>query len=186
MSKRALVAIADGTEELEAVTVIDTLRRAEIEVTVASVSTLQITASRQVKIIADKLISDCKNDSFDTIILPGGMPGAQHLRDSKDLLEILKKHDSKGALIAAICASPAVVLAYHGFLINRKATSYPSFHKDLPKQEAVHERTVLDGHFLTSQGPGTALEFSLFIVEILLGKALSEIIKKGMIATNDH
>jgi 4-methyl-5(b-hydroxyethyl)-thiazole monophosphate biosynthesis len=100
MSKKVLVAIAYGTEELEAVTAIDCLRRAEIDVTVASVGPIQITSSRKVKITADKSIADCVNESYDLIALPGGMPGAENLRDCKELTDILKKQAASRAEIA--------------------------------------------------------------------------------------
>ena len=116
MDKKVLVPIADGTEEIEAVTLIDVLRRAGVQVTVASVSALQVTASRGVKLVADKLIADCKNEPYDLIVLPGGMPGAEHLRDCTALIALLKAQQQGGKLYGAICASPAVALAPHGLL----------------------------------------------------------------------
>src|SRR4030042_3401980 len=114
MSKKVLIAIADGTEELEAVTIIDTLRRAQADVTIASVGNRQITASRKTKIVADCLIADCVNQDYDLIVLPGGMPGAEYLRDCRELKKLLGKQSATGKLYAAICASPAVVLQAHG------------------------------------------------------------------------
>lgn len=170
MSKMVLVPIADGTEELEAVTIIDVLRRAGAEVVVASVmSGLQITASRKTKIVADVRIGECAGKTYDAIILPGGMPGAEHLRDSAALTELLKQQRQGGRIIAAICASPAVVLAYHRLLDGHKATCYPAFLAELPDRSAATKRVVSDGAFITSQGPGTAMEFSLVLVEALLG-----------------
>ena len=109
MSKKILVPIANGTEEIEAVCIIDVLRRAESSVTVASVDELQVTASRGVKLVADKLIGDCVDETYDSVVLPEGMPGAEHLRDSKDLQRILKRQKKEGKLYGAICAAPAVV-----------------------------------------------------------------------------
>jgi len=106
MEKNILVPISDGCEEIEAACIIDVLRRADADVTVASVGNLQITASRGIKIIADRLISDCVNESYDLIALPGGMPGAERLRDSKDLTALLKRQKQEGKLFAAICAFP--------------------------------------------------------------------------------
>ncbi|MHC5156244.1 MAG: DJ-1 family glyoxalase III [Planctomycetota bacterium] len=135
MSKTAFIPIADGTEELEAVTIIDVLRRADIQVTVASVGPLQITASRGVKLVADCLIDDCKDHIFDLIVLPGGLPGAEQLRDCGSLIQMLQTQKEAGRLYAAICASPAVVLAPYDLLDGKRATCYPSFADALPDRE---------------------------------------------------
>jgi len=170
MVKKVLVPIADGTEEIEAVCIIDTLRRAGLDVTVASVGKLQVTASRGVKLVADALIADCVNQSYDCIALPGGMPGAEHLRDSAELVAMLKKQKAAGKLYAAICASPAVALLPHGLLDGVKAaTCYPGFRSKLNPAQASDERVVVDGNCVTSQGPGTAIEFALKLIELLLG-----------------
>ena len=180
MAKKVLVPIADGTEEIEAVCIIDTLRRAGAEVTVASVGgALQITASRSIKIIADALISDCSDRIYDLVVLPGGMPGATNLRDSKELADILKNQQQQGRLYGAICASPAVVLHYHGLIGDRKATCYPSFVKELRNPADVP--VVVDGMLVTGQGPGTAIEFALKLVELLFGKAKATEIAKAML-----
>jgi 4-methyl-5(b-hydroxyethyl)-thiazole monophosphate biosynthesis len=170
MTINVLVPIADGTEEIEAVTIIDVLRRAEAQVTVASVGALQVTAARGVKIVADCMIEDCKNNMFDLVVLPGGIPGAQHLRDSATLKEILVRQQSAGGLYGGICAAPAVVLATHGLLENRQATCHPHFVQKLNNTSAVASRVVVDGNCVTSRGPGTAMEFSLKLVELLFGK----------------
>lgn len=179
MSKKVLVAIADGCEELEAVTIIDCLRRAEAEVTVASVGSKQITASRGVKIVADAIISDCIDDSFDLIVLPGGMPGAEHLRDSAELAALLKEQAKSGRLYAAICASPAVAFKPHGLLEGKKATCYPSLLSELENGE--DSTVIVDGNCVTSQGPGTALAFSLKLIEILFGEGKANEVGKAML-----
>ncbi|MFW5854428.1 MAG: DJ-1 family glyoxalase III [Thermodesulfobacteriota bacterium] len=168
MSKTALVPIADGAEEIEAVTIIDVLRRAGVDVTVASVeSGLEITASRGVRIVADKAISECVGGAYDLIALPGGMPGAEHLRESTDLLKILKRQHQEDRLFGAICAAPAVVLHHHGFLKGRRATAHPGFMDRLDADQACEERVVTDGLLVTSRGPGTALEHALRLVALL-------------------
>ncbi len=167
MAKRVLVPIADGCEEIEAVCLIDTLRRAGAEVTVASVDGLQVTASRGVKIVADTGIGDCAGQTYDCIALPGGMPGAEHLRDSAELVGMLKKQKQSGRLYGAICASPAVALQPHGLLDGVRATCYPSMRNTLDPAYACDERVVVDGHCVTSQGPGMAIEFALKLVELL-------------------
>ncbi len=180
MSKKVLVPIAVGSEELEAVCIINVLRRANASVTVASVSDLCITASRGVKIVADKLITECIGDQYDLIALPGGIPGAEHLRDSKELITLLKQQQQEGRLYAAICASPAVVLQHHGLLKSRFATCYPAFIDHLEKKD-LESRVVVDGNCITSKGPGTALEFSLVLVEQLYGKEKANEIAQAMV-----
>jgi len=170
MTKKVLVPIADGTEEIEAVCIIDVLRRAEAEVVVASVGEKEVTCSRGVKIVADKLIGECLADTFDMIALPGGIPGAENLRDSADLITILKQQASGGGFFGAICAAPAVVLQTHGLLENRQATTHPGFADQLVPNASIESRVVVDGNCITSRGPGTALEFALKLVEILYGK----------------
>lgn len=182
MSKKILVPIADGSEEIEAVCIIDVLRRAQAEVTVASVMPQRaVIASRKVKIMADQLISDCVNQIYDLIALPGGMPGAEHLRDSKELISLLRQQAQAGRLYAAICAAPAVVLAHHGLLDRKKATSFPSFVEKLPNQTVAGSRVVVDGNCITSRAPGTALEFSLKLVELLYGAPKARELAQGML-----
>jgi 4-methyl-5(b-hydroxyethyl)-thiazole monophosphate biosynthesis len=175
MSKTALVPIADGSEEIEAVCIIDTLRRADVEVTVASVTgERQITASRKTKITADALIEDCVAETYDLIALPGGMPGAEHLRDSDALFDLVKAQRDAGRLYAAICASPAVAFLPHGLLEGRTATCFPTYRsrlEDAEEVEAGDDRVVVDGNLVTSQGPGTAIEFALKLVELLFDDA---------------
>ena len=167
MSKKVLVPVADGTEELEAIGIIDVLRRAGAEVIVASVGNIQITASRGTRIVADKLISDCKNEVFDLIALPGGMPGAENLRDCPELIKMLKDQQSHGRLYAAICASPAVVLQHHGLLGKRRTTCHPAFAHLIENQSSVEFRVVVDENCITSRGAGTAVEFALNLVALL-------------------
>ncbi len=169
MAKKVLVPIADGTEEIEAVCIIDTLRRAGAEVTVASVDGIQVTASRGVKLVADARIADCVRQTYDCIALPGGMPGAEHLRDSAELTGILKKQKQAGRLYGAICASPAVALQPHGLLEGVKATCYPALQDKLDPAYVSNDRVVVDGNCVTSQGPATAIEFALRLVELLFG-----------------
>ncbi len=168
---RVLVPIADGTEEIEAVCIIDVLRRAGVAVTVASVGALQITASRGVKLVGDCLIDECRGKHYDLVVLPGGIPGAENLRDSEVLTEILKAQKQAGGWLGAICAAPAVVLRPHALLEGCQATAHPAFVDQLDDQSRVDERVVVDGRCVTSRGPGTALEFALRLVALLCGDA---------------
>ena len=181
MSKKVLVPVADGSEEIETACIVDVLRRAEADVTVASVNSLQITASRGMKLVADQLISECVQNTYDLIVLPGGMPGAEHLRDSKELVEMLKRQQNDGRLYAAICASPAVVLHHHGLLAQRKATAYPGFAEQFENTEAIDSRVVVDGNCITSRSPGTAMEFALKLVELLYGEQKAREIAQSML-----
>ena len=181
MSKNVLVPIADGSEEIEAVCIIDVLRRAGAEVTVASVGELQVTASRGVKLVADKRMVSCVETTYDLIVLPGGMPGAEHLRDSKPLVKMLKRQQEEGRLYAAICASPAVVFKHHHLLGQRRATCHPGFADQLDNTEAVEERVVVDGTCITSRAPGTAIEFALKLVELLYDKEKAQKVAQPML-----
>jgi 4-methyl-5(b-hydroxyethyl)-thiazole monophosphate biosynthesis len=181
MAKKVLVPIADGIEEIEAVCIIDTLRRAGAEVTVASVDALQITASRAVKLLADVLIADCAGVTYDAIVLPGGMPGAERLRDSADLIALLKEQKTSDRLYAAICASPAVVLHHHGLLKNTQATCYPAMRSQLDPNYASTDRIVAQGSCVTGQGPAVAIEFALKVVELLFGQAKAKEVGEAML-----
>lgn len=182
MQKTVLIPIADGTEELEAVAMIDVLRRAGAAVTVASVTgRRQITASRQVVIVADTLIEACVDKDYDLVVLPGGIPGAENLRDSADLIGILKRQREKERLYGAICASPAVVLEHHGLLVGLRATCHPGFVDKLSNRERVDSRVVIDGNCFTSRGAGTAVEFALALVERLYGPEKLEEVASSMV-----
>jgi 4-methyl-5(b-hydroxyethyl)-thiazole monophosphate biosynthesis len=181
MTKLVLVPIADGTEEIEAVTIIDVLRRAGAEVTVASVDGEQITASRGVRLVADCLIAQCVDISYDMVVLPGGMPGAEHLRDSPELERILRRQNDAGGLVGAICAAPAVVLEAHGLLENRKATCHPNHVQRLHDPTTAGAAVLVDGTYVTSQGPGTAMAFALKLVEMLFGREHMESVAAPMV-----
>ena len=176
-----LVPIADGSEEIEAVTIIDVLRRAGAEVTVASVDGLTITASRGVRITADRLLKDCLRDDFDMIVLPGGIPGAEHLRDSAALKHILERHAQNQRWIGAICAAPAVVLAHHGQLEGKKATCHPGFADRLEPAVLSTAPVVVDGKVVTSRGPGTAMAFAFKLVELLFGHQRAQQVAEPMV-----
>jgi 4-methyl-5(b-hydroxyethyl)-thiazole monophosphate biosynthesis len=183
MKKTILVPIAPGIEEIEAVTIIDVLRRAGAEVVVASVSDLQIVASRGVKLVADKFIADCARQTFDLIALPGGMPGAEHLGDCAALIAMLKAQHKAGRFYAAICASPAVVLQVHGLLEGRQATCHPAFAENLTgsTKASIESRVVVDTNCVTSRGPGTAMEFALKLVELLYSPAKAKEVAAPML-----
>jgi len=191
MSKTVLVPISNGSEELEAVTIIDVLRRAGAEVRVASVAPcdgMQICASRGTNIVADCRIADCVNCTeqvlWDLIAVPGGLPGAEHLAASEELDQLLRSQVATGRLYAAICAAPHQVLATKGLLADKVATCHPMYHQQLQAKEVNSEsRVVVDGNCITSQGPGTALDFALELVEQLFGLVKREEIAAPMVLT---
>jgi len=183
-SINVLVPVADGSEEIETSTIVDTLVRGGATVTVASVHPhLVVTCSRGLKLCADKYISDCKGHmEWDMIVCPGGMPGANHLHSSTDLKELLQHQKSKGKFIAAICAAPAVVLQPHGLLDGlTRVTCYPvpKFTNQIPSY--TNDRVCVDGNVITSQGPATSLAFSLKLVELLFGKKKSDDVAAEML-----
>lgn len=182
MLKNVLVPVADGTEEIEAICVIDILRRANADVTVASVDNMQVTASRGVKLVADCLIDACAENTYDLIALPGGMPGAEHLRDSEILTRMLKDQKKSGRFFGAICAAPVVVLKHHALIGSLKATSHPFFSNQLDNQEAVESRVVVDENCITSRGAGTAVEFALTLVALLFDKETANTIAGALVA----
>ncbi|EXC18492.1 hypothetical protein L484_018673 [Morus notabilis] len=166
-----LVPIANGTEEMEALIIIDILRRANANVVVASVEDkLEIVASRKVKLEADVILDEAAKLSFDLIVLPGGLGGAQAFANSEKLVNLLKKQSESNRPYGAICASPALVLEPHGLLKGKKATSFPALCEKLSDRSEAENRVVVDGNLITSRGPGTSIEFSLAIVEKLFGR----------------
>lgn len=172
---RVLVPLAAGFEEIEAVSVIDLLRRAGVEVVTASLGPQSVTGSHDITIEADVVLDEVLNRDFDMIVLPGGMPGAEHLKQDARILALLGKFDEQGRYIAAICAAPAV-LAHAGLLDGRTATSFPGF-LDSAAAAGITlsgDPVVKDGSVVTSRGPGTAMDFALTLVEILEGRSLRE------------
>eukprot|EP01039_Chlorochromonas_danica_P001518 gene1518-1654_t len=181
--KTVLVPVAEGTEEIEAVTIVDTLARAGANVVVASVgSSLTVTCSRGVKLTADCLIGSCAHERWDLIACPGGLPGAQHLSDNELLVSLLKRQAETGKHYAAICAAPALVLARHGLLDGKTGTCYPASKFTAMIDRYVSQKVVEDGNVITSQGPATALAFSLKLVEALYGAEKAEQIRNDMLA----
>lgn len=181
LRKTALVVLAEGFEEIEAVTPIDVLRRAGVEVIVAGVGQREVTGAHGITIETDIMIEQYQ-ELPDALILPGGMPGASNLRKSQSLEVLLEKMQKEKKLIAAICASPAVVLSAQGILDGKKATCYPGFEGQLgPKVKFVSDRVVVDGCVVTSRGPGTAMEFSLELVSQLVGSEAAEKFSQTMV-----
>lgn len=171
-----LVPLAAGFEEIEAVTVIDLLRRAGIQVDAASLANDRaVTGSHGITIVADITLDEARADDYDMIFLPGGMPGAEHLKADPRVIALLQQFAAAGRQVAAICAAPGV-LAHAGLLDGRAATSFPGFLNagSAPGISLREEAVVVDGGIATSRGPGTALEFGLALIELLEGAAARE------------
>ena len=163
----ALVPLAEGFEEIEAMTVVDVLRRAGIKVTTAGLPGTIVEGSRNVKILADTKLEDVVEKDYDAVILVGGSPGYTNLSKSQKVKKIIGDLHRDGKIVAAICGAPTV-LAEAGILTNVKATCYPGLEKYIPKPR--NERLLVEGNVITSQGPGTSMEFALKLVEHLAGK----------------
>ncbi|MWP63072.1 DJ-1 family glyoxalase III [Gilliamella sp. Pas-s25] len=182
MTKQALVFLSNGCEETEAVTTIDLLTRADIKVTTASIlSTREIECSRGVTILAKKTLSDIQYIDFDVVILPGGVKGAENFRDCPLLIEKLKQTHQNGGIVAAICASPAVVLQHHNLFPHAGMTGYPTT-KDAFKNWKAN-RVYFDepNKVITSQGPATSIDFALKIIEVLLGQTKAAAVAEQLV-----
>jgi len=180
MEKKVLVPVAQGTEEMEAITLIDVLRRAGATVIVASVDDIHIKGSGGIEFKANRLIKECMEEAFDLIVLPGGIPGAQNLRDSRELEVLLKKQASQNKLYGAICASPALVLHHHGLITPGKVTCHPGFVDLIDKGNIVEQNVVIDNNCITSRGAGTACEFALTLVALLYSVEKKQQVARGL------
>lgn len=179
---RVLVPLAPGCEELEAVTIIDLLRRAGIDVVSAGLDAGPIKASRGVVLLADTALDEALGQDYDMVVLPGGGPGAERLDKDVRIEALLKKMTADGKYTAAICAAPKV-LGRIGLLAGKRATSYPGFvdRMQLPGVTYLSDAVVQDGKVITSRGPGTAMDFALHLVEVLAGRAKRAEVEAGLV-----
>ncbi len=176
-----LVPLATGFEEIEAVSIIDVLRRGGIEVVTASLGGLQVTGANGITIVANNQLKYVDEGEFDMIVLPGGHDGAVALKESPRVQEILKKFDNEQKLIGAICAAP-MALAEAG-LIKNSYTCYPSYEEEIGLEKFTDkQKVIVDGNIITSRGPGTAICFGLEIVKKLVGNETYNALKAGLIA----
>jgi len=176
-----LVPLAQGCEELEAVTIIDLLRRAGITVISAGLDAQPVKASRGTVLIPDVTLDAVLDQDFDMIVLPGGQPGADHLRDDLRIQQKLKTQASENKYVAAICAAPRA-LAQAGLLDGRRATSFPGALEGGPAENVDYRNdpVVIDGKVVTSRGPGTAMDFTLALIELMLGKDARDKVEKPL------
>ncbi len=180
----ALVILAPGFEEIEAVTVIDLLRRAEIEVTTAALENNPVYGSHNILIETDTPLNKVEADNFDMVILPGGQPGSTHLKSHPLVLEIVRKRFFSNKKIAAICAAP-IVLEAAGITTGLKITSYPSEAGVFTNSTYINDNVVRDGAVITSRGVATAIDFTLELIAELKGKAMAKEIAARILYTWD-
>jgi len=182
---KAIILLADGFEEIEAITVIDVLRRCGVGLEIVGLRKGYVRSARGVKIIPDKSIDEIANESiasFDAVILPGGGEGVENLKKSEKVRKLLNDFMSKSKQIAAICAAPTA-LASFGLLKNKKATVYPGLENELKEAgaEIANSKVIVDGNIITSRGPGTASDFAFEIARKLAGKEKTEEVAKAML-----
>lgn len=181
MQKKILVPLAEGFEMLEALSVVDVFRRAGVDVDLVCIGEeLTITSSHGVPVVTEKRIENCLDVQYDLIVLPGGIPGSENLAKSSHLQELLQKQNEAGRLYGAICAAPALVLGAQGLLEGKDATCHPLFIEKLPSQEHTEENVVFDKNCVTARGAGASIEFSLKLLEIVMGIDKRQEVEKQM------
>ncbi len=182
--KKAFVHLANGFEEIEAITIVDVLRRAAVDVTMVSISgSLQVIGAHQIKITADCLFEDADYPSAEVLILPGGMPGSKHLQEHQALGRQLTNFARQGKYVAAICAAP-MVLGGLDLLEGKNAVCYPGFENTLTGASVKYDAACVAGNIITGRGPGTALYFSLKVVEQLQGRDRANQLAQAMLVAD--
>ncbi len=181
MGKRILLLLAPGYEELEAIAVVDMLRRAGLEVVMAGTVPGPVPSARNVKIVPDAELDQVTDQTFDLIVLPGGIDGTENLAKDQRVIKMLQDQLESGRYIGAICAAPAI-LDRLGISSGKTITCHPVCQASVKNSSISQERVVQDGQFITSQCAGTAVEFGLRLVEFLLGKEKMEEVNKGVLA----
>jgi 4-methyl-5(b-hydroxyethyl)-thiazole monophosphate biosynthesis len=179
--KKVCVLLADGFEEIEALTVSDVFRRANLICDLVSIKEEQVKSSHRLIVEADKIFSE--DMEYDLVVIPGGIPGATNLRDDERVIKFVKKQNKEGKLIGAICAGP-IVLGRAGITEGKNITSYPGYEDELPNCEYLEDAVVVDGNIITSRGPATALAFSYKLLEELGYEHQVEGISSGMLYTD--
>lgn len=176
-----LVPLAQGCEELEAITITDLMTRAGIDVVTAGLDAQPVKASRGMVLLPDVTLDEALKKEYDMVVLPGGLPGADHLNNDQRIQNLLKQMASKGKYTAAICAAPKV-LASAGLLSGKQATSFPGVLEALNLFDVTlsQQPVVTDGKVVTSRGPGTAMDFALDLIEKLVGKQKRDEVELGL------
>lgn len=177
---RVLVPLAPGFEEIEAMAIVDVLRRAGAEVVLAGLKAGPIVGAHDVAMIPDTTIDQVQAESFDMIALPGGLPGAEHLRTDEHVQAAIRAIGAQGGYTTAVCAAP-IALSRAGVTAQKRVTSYPGFLKQIECAAYLEDRVVVDGKVITSRGPGTAIEFALELVSTLFGADKAAELRTGML-----
>ncbi|MDP3433266.1 MAG: DJ-1/PfpI family protein [Bacteroidota bacterium] len=181
MKKKIAVHLADGFEEIEAISIIDVLRRADLEVVVTSVTgKLEVTGAHQLKVLADKLFEEVNYNDLSMIVLPGGMPGAANLDAHEGLRAQIVKFNNENKPLAAICAAP-LVYGNLGVLKGKQAVCYPGFEKYLKGAEVLNSPVAESDNVITGRGPGAAIQFALKLVEKLVSAEKAELVASQML-----
>ncbi|NNM79936.1 MAG: DJ-1/PfpI family protein [Gallionella sp.] len=178
--KSALVLFAEGSEELEAVTIVNILRRGGVAVSLAGLTAGLLRGSRGVMLQPDTTLEAALDREFDMIVLPGGQPGTNHLKSDQRVSQLLQKMNAQDKYVTAICAAPSV-LAEAGLLEGKRATSFPTCLDDYPNVMRHMTAVVEDGKLITSRGPGTAMDFALILLERLAGAAKRQEVEAGLV-----
>jgi 4-methyl-5(b-hydroxyethyl)-thiazole monophosphate biosynthesis len=174
-----LVPLAQGCEELEAVTMIDLLRRANVKVTVAGLEKGPVTASRGVVLMPETTLDAVLDQDFDLVVLPGGLGGAQRLEADQRITALLRRMTEQGRYVAAICAAPKVLVSA-GLVKGREVTAYPGVLNDQSGVRLSSAAVVRDGTFITSRGPGTAMDFALTLIDLLCGRETRDTVEAAL------
>lgn len=173
MYKKVIVPLAEGFEEIEALSIVDILRRANVDVTMAALESLHVKGAHGVVVVADALLTEVDTTSFDMIVLPGGLPGATNLAVDINVQTLLRSFDAEKKAIAAICAAPYAL--YKAGVLKKRYTCYPGFQGNIVQEGYTDDATVvIDENITTSKGPSTAMAFALSLVEQLCSKAVAE------------
>ena len=177
---KVLIPVADGSEEMEVVIVADTLRRAQWHVVLAGFTAGAVTAARGVRLVPDVAWADVTTETFDMLVIPGGWEGVRALAKDERLLATVRAFMANGKWVTAICAGPLVLQAA-GVLKGRRVTCHPGVAGELTQTPRLNNRVVVDNHLITSQAPGTALEFALALIRAVEGDRKSDELAKSMI-----
>lgn len=178
---RVAVYFATGYEEVEALAVVDVLRRGNVEVSMVGVNSKTVVSARGISVNMDTTLDELNHDEIDMMVLPGGVPGIINLEASEKLMSELKSFKQKGKWLAAICAAPSI-LGKQGLLVGEKATCYPNYESKLIGCEHIDEKVVVSGKIVTGKGAGVAIDFGLKILEVLESKEVANQVRQSMIA----
>lgn len=178
--KKVIVPLAQGFEEIEALTIVDILRRANVDVTMAALESLHVKGAHGIVVVADALLKEMNANNFDMIALPGGLPGATNLAADPTTQALLKEFDAKGKMIAAICAAPYALKT--AGVLKKHYTCYPGFQAKIAQEGYnANDKVIRDGNVTTSQGPSTAMLFALSLVEELRSKNVADALAKDLL-----